>query len=167
MQQVATRHPRGESPIFGVTQISYYRARYYDPAAGRFLSEDPIGFGGGSDFYEYVLNSPTDYTDPAGLKTSVCCRRLHYVFGYLGLNHCYVKISQDGGPPHTYGLHREGSNGVLFPDGARPLKDDPTDTGGTCQDVPDATPCKEAGGGPLTEGRCLGAGPFGFVRVRV
>ena len=26
--------------------LYYYRARYYDPAAGRFLSEDPIGFEG-------------------------------------------------------------------------------------------------------------------------
>ena len=27
--------------------VSYYRARYYDPTAGRFLSEDPIEFVGG------------------------------------------------------------------------------------------------------------------------
>ena len=125
------------------TNLQFSRARYYDPKAGRFVSEDPIRFRGGSDFYAYVRNSPTNYTDPDGLKTSVCCRQLHYVFGYLGLNHCYVKITQDGQPPHTYGLHREDSNGVLFPDGARPVKDDKTDTGGTCSDVGDATPCKE------------------------
>src|SRR5580658_7134429 len=29
------------------TGLYYDRARYYDPAAGRFLSEDPIGFHGG------------------------------------------------------------------------------------------------------------------------
>jgi hypothetical protein len=27
--------------------IEYYRARYYNLATGRLLSEDPIGFGGG------------------------------------------------------------------------------------------------------------------------
>jgi RHS repeat-associated protein len=27
--------------------LYYYRARYYDPATGRFLSEDPTGFAGG------------------------------------------------------------------------------------------------------------------------
>ena len=27
--------------------LLYYRVRYYDPKIGRFLSEDPIGFGGG------------------------------------------------------------------------------------------------------------------------
>ena len=29
------------------TGLYYYRARYYDPSAGRFLSEDPIDFAGG------------------------------------------------------------------------------------------------------------------------
>jgi RHS repeat-associated protein len=44
----------------------YYRARYYDPQAGRFLSEDPIAFQGGGNFYPYVLNRPLNYTDPRG-----------------------------------------------------------------------------------------------------
>ncbi len=45
-----------------------YRARYYDPNAGRFISEDPIGFRGSSNFYKYVANNPTDLTDPTGLQ---------------------------------------------------------------------------------------------------
>ena len=32
-------------------RLYYYRARYYDPRLGRFLSEDPIGFWGGVNFY--------------------------------------------------------------------------------------------------------------------
>lgn len=44
-----------------------YRARYYDSSIGRFLSEDPFGFGGGNNFYAYVANNPTDLTDPFGL----------------------------------------------------------------------------------------------------
>jgi hypothetical protein len=43
-----------------------YRARYYDPSVGRFLSEDPIGFGGGGNFYAYVENRPTILVDPSG-----------------------------------------------------------------------------------------------------
>jgi len=45
----------------------YYRARYYDPKIGRFLSEDPIGLAGGVNFYSYVGSSPVNYSDPWGL----------------------------------------------------------------------------------------------------
>ena len=46
----------------------YYRARYYDPQVGRFVSQDPIGFAGGDvNLYGYVGNSPTNFTDPSGL----------------------------------------------------------------------------------------------------
>jgi RHS repeat-associated protein len=49
------------------TGIYEYRMRYYDPNVGRFLSEDPIGFDGGPDFYVYVRNSPVGLFDPSGL----------------------------------------------------------------------------------------------------
>jgi RHS repeat-associated protein len=45
---------------------SYYRARYYDLNSGRFLSEDPIAFLSGTNFYSYTLNRPLNYTDPEG-----------------------------------------------------------------------------------------------------
>jgi hypothetical protein len=33
----------------------------------RFVSEDPIGFGGGdADLYRYAAGSPTNFTDPSG-----------------------------------------------------------------------------------------------------
>ena len=51
------------------TGLYYYRARYYDPTTGRFLSEDPIEFRGGVDFYRYVRNSPNGLIDPLGLWT--------------------------------------------------------------------------------------------------
>jgi uncharacterized protein RhaS with RHS repeats len=35
---------------------------------GRFLSEDPIRFDGGDNFYVYALNDPVDFADPWGLK---------------------------------------------------------------------------------------------------
>jgi len=50
------------------TGLYYYRARYYDPQVGRFISEDPLGFIGGVDFYSYVLNRPIQMADPAGLS---------------------------------------------------------------------------------------------------
>ena len=49
------------------TGLYYYRARYYHPSLGRFISEDPLGFGGGdANFYAYTFNSPTNLTDPDG-----------------------------------------------------------------------------------------------------
>ena len=48
--------------------LYYYRARYYDPKIGRFVSEDPIGFDGGMNFYAYVDNNPVNFTDPSGLQ---------------------------------------------------------------------------------------------------
>ena len=49
------------------TGLYYYRARYFDPAVGTFVSADPLGFGAGdSNLYSYVSNSPTNFTDPSG-----------------------------------------------------------------------------------------------------
>jgi RHS repeat-associated protein len=49
------------------TNLYYYRARYYDQTIGRFVSEDPVRFKGGVNFYAYGDNSPTNVTDPSGL----------------------------------------------------------------------------------------------------
>ena len=51
----------------GENQTSYYRARYYDPVAGRFISEDPTGFEGGINYYDYARNSAANLVDPFGL----------------------------------------------------------------------------------------------------
>ena len=57
---------REYSPELG---IYYYRARWYDPSAGRFISQDPIGFSAGDvNLYRYVGNGPGDGTDPEGLS---------------------------------------------------------------------------------------------------
>jgi RHS repeat-associated protein len=48
--------------------LSYYRARYYDPQVGRFISVDPMGFeAGDTNLYRYVGNSSTLATDPSGM----------------------------------------------------------------------------------------------------
>jgi RHS repeat-associated protein len=49
------------------TGLHYYRARYYDPEVGRFISEDQIGFAAGPNFYAYVSGNPVGRVDPFGL----------------------------------------------------------------------------------------------------
>jgi len=48
------------------TSLYYYRARYYDPNAGRFMSEDSVRFLAGPNFYTYVTNNPVVHRDPSG-----------------------------------------------------------------------------------------------------
>ncbi|MFM5961553.1 MAG: RHS repeat-associated core domain-containing protein, partial [Dolichospermum sp.] len=53
------------------TGLQYNRARYYNQATGRFLSEDPIAFKSGDvNLYRYALNSPIKFNDPSG-KTAI------------------------------------------------------------------------------------------------
>jgi RHS repeat-associated protein len=49
------------------TNLYYYRARYYDPNSGRFISEDPLQFNVGPNFYSYAFNSVVNLADPLGL----------------------------------------------------------------------------------------------------
>ena len=49
------------------TGLLYYRARFYDPEVGRFISEDPVGLGGGTNAFIYVGNNPENALDPFGL----------------------------------------------------------------------------------------------------
>ncbi|HEX6100845.1 MAG TPA: RHS repeat-associated core domain-containing protein [Thermoanaerobaculia bacterium] len=78
----------GTHPTFGFTgrepgtsTLLYYRYRYYDPSAGRFISEDPLqrivnearseGLARQPRHvpeYTYARNSPTMFTDPLGLE---------------------------------------------------------------------------------------------------
>jgi RHS repeat-associated protein len=46
--------------------LYYYRARYYDPRLGRFISEDPNGIAAGMNLYAYAANNPGVLRDPSG-----------------------------------------------------------------------------------------------------
>lgn len=50
------------------TGLYYYRARYYNPKWGRFISQDPLGVRGGDNPYLYVEANPISFTDPFGLE---------------------------------------------------------------------------------------------------
>ncbi len=52
--------------------LYYNRARYYDASLGRFISQDPIGFGGeDANLYRYVGNNSVNATDPSGLLAAI------------------------------------------------------------------------------------------------
>jgi len=51
--------------------LYYYRARYYDPQVGRFVSEDPIDEQLGENLYSYALDNPGLYIDPTGETLAV------------------------------------------------------------------------------------------------
>ena len=44
----------------------FYRARYYRPTIGRFVSQDPLGHSAGINLYSYADNSPINKLDPLG-----------------------------------------------------------------------------------------------------
>lgn len=58
----------------GSLELYHFRARMYDPKAGRFIGRDPIGFDGSKwNVYEYGNSRPMSGTDPFGKKFASCC----------------------------------------------------------------------------------------------
>ncbi len=65
---------REEDPESGLT---YYRARYYDSAAGVFVGADSYGFAGGDgNLYSYVRNDPYSYLDPSGHELALAKKKI-------------------------------------------------------------------------------------------
>lgn len=68
--------------------LYYFRARFYDPVVGRFLSEDLIGLAGGDvNLYRYARNSPLLFVDPSGqafvLAAPVVIPVVETILGFL------------------------------------------------------------------------------------
>jgi RHS repeat-associated protein len=51
--------------------LYYYRARYFSSPMGRFISEDPLKFSAGINFYRYVGDDPINESDPSGLAGEI------------------------------------------------------------------------------------------------
>ncbi|KAF4516168.1 hypothetical protein B566_EDAN000406 [Ephemera danica] len=100
--------------------LYYYRARYYHPRLQRFISEDPLGFGGGdANLYGYVWHNPLNYIDPSGYNTAVGALSGFAIGGPPG--------ALIGGAIATVGaagvawwiLHRDPPNDAYDPEGAK------------------------------------------------
>jgi RHS repeat-associated protein len=74
--QLTSQTDPTKTPWFGytgrewdtATGLTYYRARWYDPRAGRFISEDPLSFAAGDvNLNRYVGNGATLWVDPSGM----------------------------------------------------------------------------------------------------
>jgi RHS repeat-associated protein len=66
----SAEHTRIYAGLIWEVTIDQYRSftRFYDPATGKWTSEDPIGFAGGDpNLGRYVGNGPTGFVDPSGL----------------------------------------------------------------------------------------------------
>jgi RHS repeat-associated protein len=84
--------------------LYYYRARWYSPVLGRFLSQDPIGHLGGVNLYTYGVGDPANNVDPLGLIIGEMGPTLGYIWegsdreivipGYCDLN---VTVGSGGG----------------------------------------------------------------------
>lgn len=53
------------------TKLIYFGRRYYEPALGRWLTPDPLGYEGGPNLYAYVSNNPLSHFDLYGLLDEV------------------------------------------------------------------------------------------------
>jgi len=67
--------------------LYFLRARYYIPAIGRFISEDPIGLAGGINVYAYAYDNPVNFLDPSGLDVTINTYHGDFPngFGHIGI----------------------------------------------------------------------------------
>jgi RHS repeat-associated protein len=79
--------------------LYFMRMRYYDPAAGRFLQEDPLGFNSGQlNLYSYVGNDPLNWVDPLGAcQVDVRFSRLG-----PGYYHAYIVTTEPDGTQYYF-----------------------------------------------------------------
>jgi RHS repeat-associated protein len=68
--------------------LYHYKARLYSPYLGRFLQTDPIGYEGGSNLYDYVVDDPVNTSDWSGNCPDACVAEgagLGIVYGVVTL----------------------------------------------------------------------------------
>lgn len=119
---VDTRYKFTGREYDGETGLYYYRARYFDPGVGRFIGQDPMGFGAGdSNLYRYVGNSPIGYIDPSGLEAEIYVHSGGHWYGHVAINvngkvYTFGRYSKYAGVPHTGGAISEHGDLYIVPE---------------------------------------------------
>jgi RHS repeat-associated protein len=112
------------------TGLVRFGARDYDPVLGRWVSKDPILFGGRQgNLYVYVNNDPLNHHDAFGLIVYVCQEHdwSKYWTGYYGFSHAYIRTDAN-----AFGLY---PTGAPYFEPAQIVDDYSSE--GTCVPVPD------------------------------
>ncbi len=66
-----------------ITSLYHFDKREYDPAQGRWLTPDPLGFADGPNLYAYVQNNPLTFVDPYGLWGESLCGWLSSCYDHV------------------------------------------------------------------------------------
>lgn len=99
------------------------RARWYDPASGRFISEDPIGLNAGdTNLYRYCGNGVTVGVDPSGLYGSFYYERLFGMISFFRMGGNYNVENEEGtheqyfGKSFNIGFGNKNGGGLFYYD---------------------------------------------------
>ncbi|WP_372846566.1 RHS repeat domain-containing protein [Pontiella sp.] len=84
------------------TSLTYFRARWYDSASGRWFSKDPVGIYGGLNQFEFCANDPVNFRDPMG--EDVVLRGAGKNDGYEKHMKIQLQYTDESGNPEHYTL---------------------------------------------------------------
>lgn len=73
------------------TRFHYFGFRFYSTELSRWLTNDPLKFRGGFNFYEFSRNSPMNYGDPLGLEVTCWARPADLPFPANQLEHWWIR----------------------------------------------------------------------------